>query len=74
MKGNGAWSYAEVLFHKAVSDFVASKRLWETRDSDIDNPTIMFHLQQSVEKLLKSSLSSKGVHFEKGYDIVMNRC
>ena len=50
----------EVLFKKAKTDLKAAKILlekFEEGDEELDLETVMFHLQQCAEKLLKSLLS-----------------
>lgn len=57
----------EVFLSKAKQDIKLVERV-------IDDPTIAseikyFHLQQSVEKALKSLLSFKGIQFPKSHDL-----
>jgi len=62
----------EVLFKKAKTDLKAAKILlksFEDGDEELDLETVMFHLQQCAEKLLKALLSYNGVHFSKTHDI-----
>ena len=62
----------EVLFKKAKTDLKAAKILlksFEDGDEELDLETVMFHLQQCAEKLLKSLLSYNGIHFTKTHDI-----
>ena len=62
----------EIFFKKAKTDLKAAKILlenFEKGDEELDLETIMFHLQQSAEKLLKALLSYNGIHFTKTHDI-----
>jgi len=59
----------EILLNKACSDLKLAKLAMSARDSDIDDASIIFHLQQSAEKLLKSLLAVHGIHFEKTHDL-----
>jgi len=61
----------EILFNKACSDLKLAKLAISAQDSDIDDATIIFHLQQSAEKLLKSLLAVHGIHFEKTHDLTL---
>ncbi|MFA6403640.1 MAG: HEPN domain-containing protein [Salinivirgaceae bacterium] len=61
-----------VLYKKGVADFNAAKILFEqfnqgNRELDID--IILFHLQQSAEKLIKAILSKQKVNFPKIHDL-----
>lgn len=59
----------EIFYRKASTD-VAMARLAKANPSDeIDDEAILFHLQQAVEKFLKSLLSFHGVAVEKTHDI-----
>jgi len=63
---------ADMFLYKAIIDLNSGKHLLEAfnRDEiDIDIEKIYFELQQSAEKLLKSMLSKRGVHFPKSHDI-----
>jgi len=62
----------QILLKKAKADLKASKILlidFEKGDDELDLETIMFHLQQCAEKLLKSILSYNNQHFTKTHDI-----
>jgi HEPN domain-containing protein len=62
----------EILLKKAKTDFSAAKILYkgvEGGDLSLDLEVVMFHLQQSVEKLLKSLLSKKSVHVTKTHSL-----
>jgi len=62
----------EILYKKAKADLKAAKILlenFEKGEKELDLETIMFHLQQCAEKLLKSLLSYNKVHFTKTHDI-----
>jgi HEPN domain-containing protein len=62
----------KLLFKKSKSDFKAGKILlkdFENGDNELDISTIMFHFQQSTEKLLKALLSYNQKHFTKTHDI-----
>ncbi len=59
----------EIFYRKASTD-LAMARLAQANPSDeIDDEAILFHLQQAVEKFLKSLLSFHGVATEKTHDI-----
>ena len=58
------------IFHRKASTDLAMARLAQANPSDeIDDEAILFHLQQAVEKFLKSLLSFHGVATEKTHDI-----
>jgi len=62
----------EILLKKSKSDLKAGKNLledFENGDDELDMTTIMFHFQQSAEKLLKSLLAYNEKHFTKTHDI-----
>ena len=62
----------EVLYKKAKADLKAAKILLENFEDgveELDLETIMFHLQQCAEKLLKSLLAYNKIHFTKTHDI-----
>ncbi|MEA2019843.1 MAG: HEPN domain-containing protein [Campylobacterota bacterium] len=62
----------EILLKKAKVDLKVSKNLledFENGDDELDLDVIMFHLQQSAEKLLKSLLSYSKLHYTKTHDI-----
>ena len=62
----------EILFKKAKTDLKVAKILlknFKDGDEELDLETIMFHLQQCAEKLLKSLLSYNDKHFTKTHDI-----
>jgi len=62
----------EILYKKARVDLRASKILledFEKGDEELDLETIMFHLQQATEKLLKSLLAFNKLHFTKTHDL-----
>jgi len=57
----------EVLFFIANSELqLVEKNLF---DHEIRKEILLFHLQQSTEKFLKSLLSYKGIEFPKVHDI-----
>lgn len=60
----------EILISKAGADIRNAKRTFRdtTRDID-DDETIMFHLQQAVEKSLKAVLSFNNIEFPMIHDI-----
>jgi len=60
-----------VFFKKAYSDLRTADRLIELNDPEIDKATILFHLQQAVEKFLKALLSKEKIHFEKVHDLTI---
>ncbi len=62
----------EILIRKASSDLKAGKNLLEDfkgGDEELDLETIMFHLQQCAEKLLKSLLIYNKYHVVKTHDL-----
>ena len=68
-----------VLLKKAKVDLKVSKNLlrdFEAGDDELDLETIMFHLQQCVEKSLKALLSFNEQHFTKTHDLekLINTC
>jgi len=66
----------EILFKKAKSDITAAKILYKEENEFLEIDTILFHLQQFVEKSLKSLLAYKNVHFPKTHDneILFTKC
>ncbi|MFK5952984.1 MAG: HEPN domain-containing protein [Desulfobacterium sp.] len=72
MNKNDIKSSTELFLYKATVDINAAKYLlkaFENNEIDIDLETIMFHLQQCAEKLLKSILSQNKVRVLKTHDI-----
>lgn len=61
----------EVLIKKAVADIEIAKLAIAAHDDAIDDATILFHLQQAAEKLLKALLAFKDIHFEKVHDLLV---
>ncbi|HAJ78337.1 MAG TPA: hypothetical protein DCO75_01075 [Fibrobacteres bacterium] len=61
----------KVLYTKAIADVQLAKIAISSGDKDIDDATIVFHLQQAAEKLLKSLLAFNGIHFEKIHDLTL---
>lgn len=62
----------EVLFKKGCIDFRAATVLLKSinsGDEELDLETIMFHLQQSAEKLLKGLLAYNKYHFTKTHSL-----
>ena len=79
MKKNEIQNSADLFFYKSNSDLNSAKFLLkaiESSEVDIDLETVMFHLQQSAEKLLKSILSYNRIKFLKTHDIeeLINMC
>ena len=60
----------ELLIRKARSDIHIAKVAVDSHDETIDDATILFHVQQAIEKTAKALLSANGVHFEKIHDLV----
>lgn len=59
----------QIFYRKGITD-LAMARLAQANPSDeIDEEAILFHLQQAVEKFLKSLLSFHGIATEKTHDI-----
>ena len=59
----------DIFYKKSESDLEAAKILLGSKSGKIDIDVILFHLQQSTEKLLKCLLSYNRVHVEKVHDI-----
>ena len=66
----------QLLFQKASVDLAVVEHLVELNPGDIDKDVLFFHLQQAVEKFIKSLLSKKSIHFEKTHDLIelLNVC
>jgi HEPN domain-containing protein len=66
----------EILFKKADADLALVEHVLTLEDKPIDVDIIFFHLQQAVEKYLKTLVCFNGVHFEKIHDIdkIINVC
>ena len=65
-------NYQSLLLHKATVDFNASKKLlelFEQGNIELDLELIFFHMQQSVEKLLKALLTLHKIPYTKTHDI-----
>ena len=60
-----------VLYIKATADIQLAKMAISAGDKDIDDATIVFHLQQAAEKPLKSLMAFNGIHFEKVHDLTL---
>ena len=72
MKKNKINNSAEMFLYKATVDFNSAKFLFDAFEQgkvEIDLEVIMFHLQQTAEKLLKSLLSHKRIYVHKTHDI-----
>ncbi|MBN1294983.1 MAG: HEPN domain-containing protein [Candidatus Latescibacteria bacterium] len=61
----------EIFLKKARSDLALAKIGYNAHDSGVDQATLIFHLQQAAEKLIKAILAFSEVHFEKTHDIRM---
>ncbi len=62
----------EILYKKARTDLKVAKNIledFEKGDEELDLEVIMFHLQQSTEKLIKSLLAYNKLHFTKTHSI-----
>lgn len=62
----------EILFKKSITDLKVAKNIlrdFENGDDELDLDVIMFHLQQSAEKLLKSLIIYNKIHCTKIHDI-----
>jgi len=57
----------DLLFHKAEQDLELAKLAIDSKK--IDSEQILFHLQQSAEKYIKSLLSFLKIEFPKTHDI-----
>lgn len=60
-----------IFIKKARSDFALAKIGYNAHDRGVDQATLIFHLQQAAEKLIKAVLAFSEVHFEKTHDIRM---
>ena len=72
MKKSEISNSAEMFLYKSTVDFNTAKFLLESFEQgkvDIDLEVIMFHLQQTAEKLFKSLLSHKKIRIQKTHDI-----
>ncbi len=72
MKKNEIKNSSQLFFYKGNIDFNTSKHLLKDFNAglvEIDLETIYFHLQQSVEKLLKSLLCKYKIRIQKTHDI-----
>lgn len=67
MSENNFKQQYEVFLIKAKQDLVLVEQV--INNPDVSDEIKHFHLQQSVEKALKSLLSFKGVQFPKTHDI-----
>ncbi len=62
----------EILTKKGITDLKVAKNIFEdfeNGDEELDLDVIMFHLQQSSEKLLKSLLAYNKHHFTKTHNL-----
>ncbi len=62
----------QVLYKKGVADFNAAKILFDQFNQGelaLDIDIILFHLQQSADKLIKAILSKQKVNFPKIHDL-----
>jgi len=62
----------KVLYKKARTDLKVAKNIledFENGDEELDLEVIMFHLQQSAEKLIKSLLAYNNIHVTKTHSI-----
>jgi HEPN domain-containing protein len=62
----------EILYKKARTDLKVAKNIledFENGDDELDLEVIMFHLQQSAEKLIKALLAYNCLHFTKTHSI-----
>jgi HEPN domain-containing protein len=50
-----------VFYTKAIADIHLAKLAISSGDKDIDDATILFHLQHAAEKLLKSLMAFRGI-------------
>lgn len=58
---------AELLARRAASDLQVARKL--APDPEIDEGAVGFHVQQAVEKSLKTALTLNGVDFPKTHDL-----
>ena len=57
----------DVLIRKAKQDELVLERL--LLDRDVDDDTLGFHAQQSVEKLLKAAMAIRGLDYPRTHDL-----
>jgi len=72
MKKSEISNSAEMFLYKSTVDFNTANFLLESFEQgkvEIDLEIIMFHLQQTAEKLLKSLLSHNKIRIQKTHDI-----
>ena len=72
MKKSEIKNSAELFYYKATVDFSVAKTLLRAinnGEANIDMDAVFFHLQQTVEKLLKSLISYKKIRVDKTHDI-----
>lgn len=67
MSENSFKQQYEIFLIKAKQDLVLVEQV--INNPDVANEIKYFHLQQSVEKALKSFLSFKGIQFPKTHDL-----
>ena len=60
----------QILIGKANTDLKSAEILYKSKDTEIDVEVILFHLQQAVEKYIKSILSYMNIHFSKTHDLL----
>jgi len=73
MKKNDVSSTFELFYMKGVADYNAAKILFDsiaTSKLDVEPETILFHLQQAVEKFLKSILSKRSIRIRQTHDLL----
>ena len=58
-----------ILLKKAKTDIEVAKILYKVKNENIDNEVLLFHLQQSTEKLIKSLLLFNKIEIPRTYDI-----
>lgn len=67
MKADSKMPIYKIFLLKAEQDITLVRKNMD--DDDIADETLLFHLQQAIEKALKSLLSSKKISFGKIHDI-----
>lgn len=58
-----------LLLKKAKTDIEAAKILYKSENENIDSEIVLFHLQQSTEKIIKSLLIYNKIEVPRTHDI-----
>jgi HEPN domain-containing protein len=63
------WNEANQWVVKAQEDLTVARLLLSGKESDAVLGTVVYHCQQSVEKVLKAYLTSRNLRFQKTHDL-----